>query len=105
MILADFYVKSRDAVAAGTKKSPYGFILASDQKDSTRMAFAIHILRMQSIEVGRAKAVVKLSDGSYPAGLLIVKTNQPYGPLAKTLLGKQVDPIRSSPPMTTARGR
>jgi hypothetical protein len=35
-----------------------------------------------------AKAAIKLSDGDYPAGSLIVKTNQPYGPLAKTLLGQ-----------------
>jgi hypothetical protein len=53
---------------------------------------------MQGIEVGRAKGVIKLSDGNYPAGSLIVKTNQPYGPLAKTLLGKQVDP---DPELTT----
>ena len=58
----------------------------------TRVAFVIHILRMQGIEVGRAKSALKLSDGEYPAGSFMVKTNQPYGPLAKTLLGKQDDP-------------
>ncbi|MGB7136051.1 MAG: M14 family zinc carboxypeptidase, partial [Acidobacteriaceae bacterium] len=98
VILSDFYAKSRDAVAAGTKEAPYGYIIPSDQEDMTRVAFAMHILRMQGIEVGRAKAQVKLSDGTYPAGSLIVKTNQPYGPLAKTLLGKQVDP---DPQLTT----
>lgn len=98
VIVSDFYVKSRDAVTAGTKEAPYGFILPSDQEDPTRVAFVMHILRMQGIEVGRAKGVVKLSDGTYPAGSLIVKTNQPYGPLAKTLLGKQVDP---DPDLTT----
>jgi hypothetical protein len=98
LILDDFYVKSRDAITAGTKEEPYGFILPSDQEDPTRVAFVIHILRMQGIEVGRAKSPVKLSDGSYPAGSLIVKTNQPYGPLAKTLLGKQTDP---DPELTT----
>jgi Zinc carboxypeptidase len=98
VILDDFYVKSRDAVAAGTKDAPYGFILPADQEDLTRVAFVIHILRMQGIEVGRAKVAIKLSDGAYPAGSLIVKTNQPYGPLAKTLLGKQTDP---DPDLTT----
>jgi hypothetical protein len=98
VILENFYVKSRNAVAAGTKQEPYGFILPGDQEDPTRVAFVIHILRMQGIEVGRAKAAIKLSDGDYPAGSLIVKTNQPYGPLAKTLLGKQTDP---DPELTT----
>jgi hypothetical protein len=98
VILENFYVKSRNAITAGTKQEPYGFILPADQEDPTRVAFVIHILRMQGIEVGRAKAAIKLSDGDYPAGSLIVKTNQPYGPLAKTLLGKQTDP---DPDLTT----
>jgi hypothetical protein len=98
VILENFYVKSRNAITAGTKQEPYGFILPADQEDPTRVAFVIHLLRMQGIEVGRAKAAIKLSDGDYPAGSLIVKTNQPYGPLAKTLLGKQTDP---DPDLTT----
>ncbi|HZZ38361.1 MAG TPA: M14 family zinc carboxypeptidase [Acidobacteriaceae bacterium] len=92
VILQDFYTKSREAIAAGTKDAPYGYILPSDQQDLTRVAFVIHILRMQGIDVGRAKAEVKLKDGTYPAGSFIVKTDQPYGPLAKTLLQKQDDP-------------
>ena len=92
VLVENFYIKSRNAVTAGTKEEPYGFILPADQEDLTRVAFVIHILRMQGIEVGRLKAPAKLSDGNYPAGSFLVKTNQPYGPLAKTLLGKQVDP-------------
>ncbi len=98
VIVEDFYVKSRNAVSAGSKEAPYGFILPADQEDLTRVAFVIHILRMQGIEVGRAQAQFKLSDGTYPAGSLIVKTDQPYGPLAKTLLEKQTDP---DPELTT----
>jgi hypothetical protein len=98
VIVENFYTKSRNAITAGTKGEPYGFILPSDQDDPTRVAFAVHILRMQGIEVGRTKAAIKLSDGDYPAGSLIVKSNQPYGPLAKTLLGKQTDP---DPELTT----
>jgi len=98
VLLQDFYAKSRNAVAAGAKDAPYGYILPSTQEDPTRVAFVIHILRMQGIEVGKLKAAVKLSDGEYPAGSFVVKTNQPYGPLAKTLLDKQVDP---DPDLTT----
>jgi hypothetical protein len=98
VLLENFYAKSRNAVSAGTKEEPYGFIVPSDQEDPTRVAFVVHILRMQGIEVGKLKAAAKLSDGEYPAGSLVVKTNQPYGPLAKTLLGKQVDP---DPELTT----
>ena len=52
----------------------------------------VHILHLQGIEVGRATAPITLKDVTYPAGSLLVKCNQPYGRLAKTLLGKQVDP-------------
>ena len=98
VILTDFYTKSKHSIESGSKDAPYGFVIPSDQQDMTRVAFAVHILRMQGIEVGRATAKFTLKDGEYPAGSLIVKCNQPYGRLAKTLLGKQVDP---DPELTT----
>jgi hypothetical protein len=98
VVLQDFYTKTRNAIAAGAKDAPFGYILPASQEDMTRVAFVLHILRMQGIEVGRLKAPLKLSDGDYPAGSFVVKTNQPYGPLAKTLLEKQVDP---DPELTT----
>ena len=98
VILTDFYTKSKHSIESGSKDAPYGFVIPSDQQDVTRVAFAVHILRMQGIEVGRATGKVTLKDGEYPAGSLIVKCNQPYGRLAKTLLGKQVDP---DPELTT----
>ena len=55
----------------------------------TRVAFIVNMLRLQGIEVGRATAEVKLKDGTFPAGSLVVKRNQPYGRLAKILLEKQ----------------
>jgi hypothetical protein len=92
IILENFYIKSRNSIASGSTEAPYGFVIPADQEDMTRVAFVIHILRMQGIEVGRAKTEIKLADGTYPAGSLVVKCDQPYGRLAKTLLGKQVDP-------------
>lgn len=92
IILENFYIKSRNSIASGSKETPYGFVIPANQEDMTRVAFVIHILRMQGIEVGRAKTEIKLADGTYPAGSLVVKCDQPYGRLAKTLLGKQVDP-------------
>ena len=92
VLVENFYTKSKNSVHAGMTEAPYGFVLPSDQEDMTRVQFAVHILRMQGIEVGRATAQLTLKDGTYPAGSLVVKCNQPYGRLAKTLLGKQVDP-------------
>jgi len=91
-VLENFYDKSRNSVDSGAKDAPFGYVLPAGQKDMTRVAFIVNILRLQGIEVGRAKAEVKLSDGTFPAGSLIVKRNQPYGRLAKILLEKQVYP-------------
>lgn len=98
VILENFYTKSKNSIRSGETEPPYAFILPGDQEDMTRVAFVIKILRMQGIEVGRATSEIKLKDGTYPAGSLVVKCNQPYGRLAKTLLGKQVDP---NPELTT----
>ena len=91
-ILDDFYVKSKNSIHSGETEAPYGFVLPVDQEDLTRVAFVVNILRMQGIEVGRATSEIKLADVTYPAGSLVVKSNQPYGRLAKNFLGKQVDP-------------
>jgi hypothetical protein len=90
-ILENFYKKSANSVVAGTDKAPYAFIIPSNEKDPTRVAFVTNILRMQGIEIGRTNAAVKLSDGSFPAGSLIVKLDQPYGRLARMLLELQDD--------------
>ena len=88
-VLENFYLKSRNSIKSGETEAPYGYVLAAGQPDMTRVAFIVNILRLQGIEVGRATAEVKLKEGSFPAGSLIVKRNQPYGRLAKILLEKQ----------------
>jgi hypothetical protein len=98
IVLNNFYLKSRNSIRTGETEAPYAYIIPADNEDPTRVAFAVHILHMQGIEVGRAKADIKLSDGTYPAGSLVVKLNQPYGRFAHTLMSKQVDP---NPELTT----
>ncbi len=91
-VLENFYDKSRNSIEAGIKEAPYGYVLPAGQPDMTRVAFIVNILRLQAIEVGRAVSGVKLKEGTFPAGSLIVKRNQPYGRLAKILLEKQQFP-------------
>ena len=88
-VLENFYLKSLHSVEAGSKEAPYAFVMPSSQKDMTRVAFIVNVLRKQGIEVGRATADVKAGSATYPAGSMIVKLNQPYGRLAKILLEKQ----------------
>jgi hypothetical protein len=92
IILENFYQKSRNSIDAGRKDAVAGYVIPAGQRDATRVATLINMLRMQGIEVGRASAEVKLREGVFPAGSFIVKRDQPYGRLAKILLEKQVYP-------------
>jgi hypothetical protein len=89
MVVENFYRKSLNAVEAGRTKAPYAFVVPAGKKDMTRVARVVNLLRVQAIEVARATSEVKVKDGTFPAGSFIVKLNQPYGRLAKTLLEKQ----------------
>ncbi len=92
VILENFYVKSRNSVNTGRTESVAGYIIPSGQRDMTRVATVVNLLRMQGIEVGSLKADVTLKEGTFPAGSFVVKRNQPYARLAKILLEKQVYP-------------
>lgn len=90
-VLENFYKKSANAVEAGKTKAPYAYIIPMDQADPTRIAFVTKVLRLQGIEIGKATSAVKVKEGTFPAGSLIIKLDQPYGRLAKMLLKKQDD--------------
>ncbi|MGH9142025.1 MAG: M14 family zinc carboxypeptidase, partial [Vicinamibacterales bacterium] len=92
VILENFYQKSRNSIDAGRKDAVAGYVIPGGQRDATRVAVLINLLRMQGIEVGKATSEVKLKEGTFPAGSYIVKRDQPYGRLAKNLLEKQVYP-------------
>ncbi len=90
-IVENFYVKSRNAIEDGRTKAPFGFVIPV-QRDMTRVAELLRILRVQGIEIGQAAAEFKLGEATYPAGSYVIKRDQPYGRLAKNLLEKQVFP-------------
>jgi hypothetical protein len=92
MVLDGFYRKTRNSIAAGETEAPHGYVIPAGQKDPTRVALLVNLLRRQGIEVGRTKGELKLAEGTYPAGSYVVKRNQPYGRLAKILLEKQAFP-------------
>ena len=89
VVLENFYRKSRNAIDAGSKNAPYAFVIPAGQPDITRVAFVADVLRTQGIELGRTRAEIKVAEGSFPAGSLVVRLDQPYGRLAKILLEKQ----------------
>ena len=89
MIVENFYRKSLNSIETGKTKAPHAFVIPAGQRDMTRVVRLVNLLRVQAIEVGRAPAEIKVQDGTFPAGSFVVKLDQPYGRLAKTLLEKQ----------------
>ncbi len=92
VILRNFYRKSRNAVLDGERNPPHGFVIPGGQRDVTRVATLVDLLRIQGVEIGRADGTLRLGDEAYPAGSYVVKGGQPYFRLAKILLGNQEFP-------------
>ena len=89
-LLEHFFHKTVNSMAEGASKAPYAYILPGDQPDLTRVAFIANCLRRQGIEVGEAMREIEVKEGRFPAGSLVVKLDQPFGRLARTLLERQV---------------
>jgi hypothetical protein len=90
-LVENFYVKTRNALDDGRTKAPFGYLIPI-QRDMTRVAELLAVLRIQRIEIGQATSEFKLDGATYPAGSYLIKRDQPYGRLAKNLLEKQVYP-------------
>lgn len=98
MVVENFYKKTVNSIATGQTKAPHGFVIPANQADQSQLDRVANLLRRQAIEVHRASAEIKVKDGTFPAGSYVVRLNQPYGRLAKTLLEKQNYP---DPSLTT----
>ena len=82
----------------GARRRRIGYVFPV-QRDMTKVATLVNILRAQGIEVGTAqRATSSSATDTFPAGSYLIKLNQPYGRLAKNLLEKQDYP---DPALTT----
>jgi hypothetical protein len=88
LVVENFYQKTKNSIESGRKDPPYAFVIPV-QRDMTKAAELVNILRIQRIEVGESRAEFKTADGTFPAGSYVIKRDQPYGRLAKNLLEKQ----------------
>ncbi len=91
MVLENFYIKTRNSIEDGKRKAPFGFVIPL-QRDMTKVAEFINVLRLQRIEVGQATSAFTVDKKTYPAGSYVIKRDQPYGRLAKNLIEKQQYP-------------
>jgi hypothetical protein len=89
VVLENFWKKSLHSIEDGINKTPHGWVIPAAQRDMTRVALLVNLLRIQGIEVGQARKELKLGEATYPAGSYVIKRNQPYGRLADLLLRRQ----------------
>jgi hypothetical protein len=88
LVVENFYVKTRNSIEQGKNAAPYGYVIPM-QRDMTKPAELVRILRAQGIEVGQTTGEIKIGDATYGAGSYVIKAGQPYWRLAKNLLEKQ----------------
>jgi hypothetical protein len=88
--LYNFYRVHRDWV--NYDKGPYAFVVPASQRDPFATFELLDILKFAEVEIYRATAPFTANGKQYAAGSWVVKTAQPYGAFAKTMLEKQLYP-------------
>src|SRR5262245_30158219 len=71
---------------------PYAFVVPASQPDPFETYEMLDILRLADVEIHQAKAAFKADGKDYAAGSWVIKTAQPYGAFAKTMLERQKYP-------------
>lgn len=87
--LENFWVKSGRAVARGGSERTNAWLIPADQRRRNEAADLVNLLRLHGLEVHRADRAFTAGGTSVAAGDYVVRLDQPYGPLASTLLEVQ----------------
>ena len=61
LVLENFYTKTKNSIEQGRTQAPFGYVISA-QRDLTRPAELVRILRAQGIEVGQTTADIKAGD-------------------------------------------
>ncbi len=89
LLLENFYLKGRRAVERGRGEAPYAWVIPAGQYRKGEAVATVNMLRMQGAEVHRASAAFKAGGVQVAPGDFVVRMDQPYGVLVRTLLGTQ----------------
>ena len=89
MFLSNSYQKGVDALDRGVEKAPYAYLIPRQQSDPDSANYMVGALGRHAIEIQRVTEDGEYGEIEVVSGDLLVKLNQPYGPLAKTLFERQ----------------
>lgn len=85
--LYSFYQVHRDWV--NYQGGPYAYVVPADQRDPYGAFEMLDILRFGAVEIHRATSPFTAGGRSYAEGSFVIKTAQPYGGFARTMLSRQ----------------
>lgn len=88
--LWNFYQVHRDWVHF--TGGPYAYVVPPNQHDPYGAYEMLGLLQFGAVEIHRATAPFTAGGTSYPAGSYVIKTAQPYGGYARTMLSRQQYP-------------
>jgi hypothetical protein len=75
--------------APGRSDWPSAIVIPPQPQRDTAINFALRILQRGQVEIDRATASFNASGKTFPSGSYVIRTAQPYGGFAKTLLENQ----------------
>ena len=89
MFLSNYYQKGVEALLKSEEEAPYAFLIPQEQSDPDSANYLVGALHRHAIEMQRSNTTRTFGDVEVKAGDILINLNQPYGPLAKTLLERQ----------------
>jgi len=90
--LMNFYRVGRDMSTGqfpGNTAAPYAYVIPAEQRDNFGTFEMLDILQFGAVEIHKATATFSANGKQYPAGSFVIKTAQPYGGFANTMLSVQ----------------
>ena len=95
LVVENFYRRRRTRSTRARHEAPYGYVIPV-QRDMTRVATLVNILRAQRIEIGQANAEIKIGDGTFPAGSYVDQARSALRP-AREEPAREAELSRSQP--------
>ena len=98
--LENYYIKSKRSVQKPSLEGPAAYVIAADAADTNRQIELVKVLKRQHVEIQQLaeSATVQLpaekrgdkpKDGTFAAGSIVIRMDQPYSRVADALLDRQ----------------